>query len=123
MGSINPLVAQELPFLIALAGSSEKGASLLLRKATTVQLWALRDAAKELLDFKIQLTVLQREALQPFVDAIRALGYATSLSSIKDALRIHFSGRLLLLQGLVIPVIEQIEGTIENPNQRDNKTE
>lgn len=113
MDSISPRVVTELPFLLSLAEGTEKQATALLNKATTDNLWALRDAAKEVLDFKIHLTVLQREALQPYIDSIRALGYATSLPSVVEALRIYFRSRVLLLQGVVIPVIEHIEGSSE----------
>lgn len=116
MSSLSPRVVENLAFLIELADSSYKKASTLLRKASENELYALRDATKDLLDFKVNLTHLQREALAPFVDALRSLGYATNEQSIKEALRIHFAFRPLLLQGILIPVVEQVENTFANPH-------
>lgn len=119
MVSLSTNVTSNLEFLIALAEASSSQASHLMKHATAEHLWALRDAANDLLNFKVQLTVLQRECLQPHADIVRALGYATTLPSIEKVLRLDFKNRLLLLQVMVIPVIEHIETTYVNPGQRD----
>lgn len=119
----SPRVTSALAFLVSLAKSTDNGASDLLKNATANQLLALRDATRDLLSLKVSLSDVQRQALQPFVNEVRALGYAPTLSDVRKVIREQFAGRLLLLQALIIPTIEQLEETISLPSAYDDEEE
>ncbi|KAH7721007.1 hypothetical protein AAVH_11474 [Aphelenchoides avenae] len=100
-----------LDFFTDLADANESEGDILMRSAWDKHLFALRDTAMELLVGKVPLTENQESALEPFWAEIRELALAKNATEISKTLFQHFSGRLLLLQGIVIPSLTQNEST------------
>jgi hypothetical protein len=94
-------------FFIDLADANEKEGNLLMTYASENHLKGLRDAAMDLLIGKTPLTPNQSDALEPFWGEIRELALAKTPKDISKMLFMHFAGRLLLLQGIIIPSLSQ----------------
>jgi len=96
-------------FFTDLADANEREGDILMRCASDKHLFALRDTAMELLVGRLFLTANQESALEPFWAEIRELALSKNAKEISKTLFHHFSGRLLLLQGIVIPAMSNVE--------------